>query len=1434
MESFYVLVALLFVGMVIYDNGITAEAQFKVTAGGWQKWEAESAQRHGNWKVVEHEWASGGKYVESASDDKSNILSFPFEVSKRTRLQVFPLWWRNGEQKPARRFGEPFLRAFGPVSVCVSGERAYFVAPARGLIGIADVRKAELVNTIEVDGYPADCALDGENHRLYVADAARHRVLAVDTVSERIIQEIPVPSTPWSITFHSGRLFVACLQAKCVAVVDTRQTGSAGRGVRSVPVPAPPYHVSVVQNPSRLAVWLLPLIIHPETYAEQPPDRINYFAYSHREAGIPPPFPGETADAYGSAKKIFCCGKPHRFNRLWDNKELDVSAVTASPTGEPRTPLNPGPDAVGQLNSIAFFTSPSTGRVGVLNMETEKIEAIIETGGYPSDLVVDPFHDQVFVADAAQDRVVVIDAQRRKVIQQIPVPQHPCSLALVGGKLVVACDERRTLVVVDTTTKELVHKIELPASPYEVRSCRLYPPFTFLCPEQSFVYNYLPADEVAPERILVRFRQPLAFAPDTLTSVPAHDLPARPPQAEGDWKRPSSDSLTLSLNEQQVVDVSEACDPQRDVEPALLRAGDLPGTISLALDEGSWHDWTRNIWLTPDTELFLDRHSPEFLEYNAPVFTAEPGKHIVQLRANNRFARLDALLVRATLEGSIAVNLLPEPRAIHAAVRVAAYQPVFYADEPPLFTLHIRNLENRPQRLTMKATIHHLTDDEEELITSGLRLPAAGETKDLLRPHLKRWGVFKLRLQFSSRDGQMMKTLYFLRLPKLGHPRLLFRHDEQEVIRSRIQRYALLFRRYADYLRRHCDEPDFLPATLLSRFPSDEYRNVLPKWRALCVQFAAMFLEREGDSFFHSRAARLIRWERPDQHTFVHNWFRGAQVYLNDMAAGDNPSLQPRVKEAYGTIRDLNYLEETLIGLDEPLTPQMRCQLSELVKWLVNVDTYLEAHAGKSGGNLYHGCQSWCVCPLFGTLGGYVMLANVFGMKSLLSQPYLSGWFTHYRYVYPRYHRPGEFAPGTVASGGPQSGRDFLSAKTMLSAVAALTRNPLEKKLLGWSEWIGKLNTRADLGEEEVDRIFHHDVNALVPLFLALGWFEPDAPEMSYDELPPSQLFDGEGEVVMQSGWDQNATSVYFACGVRDLVYRQHAGTLRIMKAGETLVSEPWIMRSGDHAQPVPSWGNTVVVGDEWQQWWRRGVGHRRGEEFMRLNRHTPLSRVYALRTLALTGGVNIPGAVMLATQAKHMIYQLGFHEHVQNPFMEEGKIVAFEGTPSYDYVAGEMTNAWPVESVRELWRQVVFVKPGWVIVFDRGVLNNPDEIVRWIAATGTKPQIGEHVCRVEKGKARLSAYLLLPEGGEFQPNDISNYAQPFSMPMVEILHPRPAQEVEFLVAMQITAEDEHQFTPSLRRTANEVIVTLMEHGRKTEVRFRRHGALKCTVVSSP
>lgn len=115
-------------------------------------------------------------------------------------------------------------------------------------------------------------------------------------------------------------------------------------------------------------------------------------------------------------------------------------------------------------------------------------------------------------------------------------------------------------------------------------------------------------------------------------------------------------------------------------------------------------------------------------------------------------------------------------------------------------------------------------------------------------------------------------------------------------------------------------------------------------------------------------------------------------------------------------------------------------------------------------------------------------------------------------------------------------------------------------------------------------------------------------------------------------------------------------------------------------------------------------------------------------------------------------------------PHNEIGDITAFEHARCHDYIACDMTAAYDSTrvttsdnkpKVTEVMRQLVFVRPEIVIVFDRVESTDPSYEKRFLLhASGpeTMPTVTGNKFTIDNGGGRLMGQTLLPAGADLNP----------------------------------------------------------------------------------
>jgi heparin/heparan-sulfate lyase len=91
-------------------------------------------------------------------------------------------------------------------------------------------------------------------------------------------------------------------------------------------------------------------------------------------------------------------------------------------------------------------------------------------------------------------------------------------------------------------------------------------------------------------------------------------------------------------------------------------------------------------------------------------------------------------------------------------------------------------------------------------------------------------------------------------------------------------------------------------------------------------------------------------------------------------------------------------------------------------------------------------------------------------------------------------------------------------------------------------------------------------------------------------------------------------------------------------------------------------------------------------------------------------------------------------------------KVVAFETSPDYSYVAGDATPCYHEKKCRLALRQFVFLPPNHFVVFDRVTSTQPEYKKTWLLHTASEPAIQGTVFRAAHQEGRLFCRTLLPE----------------------------------------------------------------------------------------
>ncbi|NQT01649.1 MAG: PDZ domain-containing protein, partial [Planctomycetes bacterium] len=95
--------------------------------------------------------------------------------------------------------------------------------------------------------------------------------------------------------------------------------------------------------------------------------------------------------------------------------------------------------------------------------------------------------------------------------------------------------------------------------------------------------------------------------------------------------------------------------------------------------------------------------------------------------------------------------------------------------------------------------------------------------------------------------------------------------------------------------------------------------------------------------------------------------------------------------------------------------------------------------------------------------------------------------------------------------------------------------------------------------------------------------------------------------------------------------------------------------------------------------------------------------------------------------------------------------ILAFEDRGEYLYVAGDCTRAYSPDKLEYFTRQIVFLRPGIFVIFDRVCSTNPQFKKTWLLQAMKEPADTSQDMVVTNGKGRLFIQTLLPENPQIK-----------------------------------------------------------------------------------
>jgi hypothetical protein len=228
-----------------------------------------------------------------------------------------------------------------------------------------------------------------------------------------------------------------------------------------------------------------------------------------------------------------------------------------------------------------------------------------------------------------------------------------------------------------------------------------------------------------------------------------------------------------------------------------------------------------------------------------------------------------------------------------------------------------------------------------------------------------------------------------------------------------------------------------------------------------------------------------------------------------------------------------------------------------------------------------------------------------------------------------------------------------------------------------------------------------------------LLWYDPDLKPVAPRMLPPARLFPENGHVVMRSDWSDSATYALFRCGRYGEIDgpwgRNNADNLHFIIARRGILAAD---TGAVHSL------NNAALGFAGSQVHSEGLPHVReyARQTIAHNSITVGSEPLELRGWknALLGTVRGGGQSPIQDGSWWKLWGLAKPKAGDRPF-REGRIIAYETSPLFDYAAGDATHSYPPTRVKSITRQFVYLRPDTFVIFDRVVNVKPGLETRWL-----------------------------------------------------------------------------------------------------------------------
>jgi heparinase II/III-like protein len=322
-------------------------------------------------------------------------------------------------------------------------------------------------------------------------------------------------------------------------------------------------------------------------------------------------------------------------------------------------------------------------------------------------------------------------------------------------------------------------------------------------------------------------------------------------------------------------------------------------------------------------------------------------------------------------------------------------------------------------------------------------------------------------------------------------------------------------------------------------------------------------------------------------------------------------------------------------------------------------------------------------------------------------------------------------------------------------------------------------------------------------------WRDTSVRKENLSQYKLSHYSPGAGFVYARSSWDEDATYFFFKCGDRFTAHQHLDVGHFVIYHHEELIGDGGhydgfgtLHDVNYHLRTIAH--NTILVHDLSERW----PGIRAGKV---TNNDGGQSHAWPHHNGAVTDPQQ--------WQKGRELYDIA-------------DIVAYEDRGDYLYVAGDCGRAYAAKKMKEFTRQIVYLRPGTFVIFDRVQSTKPDYKKTWLLQAMNPPEKkGKHLV-ITNGKGRLFVQTLLPEHPSiklFRGEDLYRYdgnsyppqrdTGPAPKCRIEATPQAPAETDYFLHVLTATEANVNSATEAIQHVREQEVIIQIGG---TKIAFRK------------